>query len=202
MFKSMILIASFWLASSGSAEELEKASLQKHLSLVGFIRVGAGDKQSLVVLKTKDGSKTMILRTEDAIPGTKYRILRMLRDELVVEGPQGEETIPLETAADTTYPLAISETYRSEPETDPRSETAQANYNELRRRSTPPSVDLKDTSRDGGNGELQAGQIIASPPEVHEIQLRRAPVSLEPKTSTSEMPCLESDCAVTLSPEE
>ena len=75
--------------------------LQKSLSLVGFIRMGSDDQQSLVVLKAKVGGRTMILKPKDQIPGTAFHIVRLKRDELVVRGPEGEEIIPLETGAPT-----------------------------------------------------------------------------------------------------
>jgi hypothetical protein len=86
------------LLASWTSLAAEKSSVAQRISLVGFIRVGASDAQSLVVLKDKSSGKTLFLRRFEMIPGTAYRLLRFERDQVQLLSPKGREVLRLESS--------------------------------------------------------------------------------------------------------
>ncbi|GEM_PF-5718249 len=91
----VIAIASF---ASWSIFAADQYSVSHSMTLVGFIRVGASDAQSLVVLKEKRSGKTLFLRRFEIIPGTPFRLLRFERDHVLLQSPGGREVLRMESS--------------------------------------------------------------------------------------------------------
>lgn len=197
MLKILLLLSCFWTAQFSFAQDESKAQvrevglLRDQLRLVGFIRIGSSDQQSLVVLKSKDGARTMILRPEDTIPGTAFQIVRLGREELVVRGPAGEELIPLETTQEivSATPIAIREDFPSAR--GPGSGSFERGEGENF---------IEPAPRGGGRGRIETQNVelneraLAPSPHSDFEGSNPMPPDSEQRGRQSEMPCLDGNC--------